>query len=64
LQVFGEEHPTTSLLSHPQDQCIPEGESVKAVKVDGGQDIGELGGSYLEFCKQFHLAASHCRFNV
>ncbi len=64
LQVFGEENPTASLLSHAQDQSIPERKSVEAVKVDGWQDVSKLGSSNVELAKQFHFAASHRGFNV
>jgi hypothetical protein len=59
LKVFGEEHLAASLLSHPEDQRIPERKSVKPVKVNGAQDVGDLRGSNVELGKQFNLAAGH-----
>lgn len=59
LQVFGEEYFTASLLSHAQDQRIPERKPVKAVKVDSSQYVSKLGSSDVELGKQFHFAASY-----
>jgi len=59
LQVLGEKHLAASLVSRPQNLRVPERESVKAVEVDGGQDVTKLGDRNVELGKQFNLAASH-----
>jgi hypothetical protein len=64
LQIFGKEYFTTSVVGHLHDQRIPEGKSVKAAKVDSGQDVSKLWSSNVELGKQFNLTASHRRFNV
>lgn len=57
LHVFREQHGATGLFGRAQDQTIPEGKAVKAVQVDGCQDVRNFGSGDVEFGKQFDLAA-------
>jgi hypothetical protein len=47
-----------------QDQTIPKGKAVKAVQIDRCQDICDFGGGYVEFGKQFDLAAGNADIHL
>jgi hypothetical protein len=57
LHIFREKDTTTRLLGGSHNQGIPEGKSMKEVKVDGGQNIVYARSGNVEFGEQFDLPA-------
>jgi len=59
LQVFGKEYSAASLLRCSQNEGVPEGESVKAVKIDGGKHVAYSKHGDIEVGKQLNFPASN-----
>jgi hypothetical protein len=49
LHILGQEDGASGLFGGSHDQSIPEGKTMEAVKVDGGENVGDFGGGDVEF---------------
>ena len=48
LEIFRKKYRASGLFRRPQNQSIPEGEPMKAVQVDGGQYVRQIGTDHVE----------------
>jgi hypothetical protein len=62
--VFREEDGTARLSGGADDQCIPEGKSVKPVQVDCGENVFYAWSCDIKFSDEFNLAAGNARVHL
>jgi hypothetical protein len=48
LHVFGEKYAAPGLFRRPDDERVPKRETVKAVQVDGRENIRNVGNGYVK----------------
>jgi len=64
LHVFGKEDGAAGLFGGADDERVPEGKVVKAVQVDGGENVRDFGSGDVELSQKFNFAAGDARFNA
>lgn len=64
LHVFREKYGAAGLFGGTDDECVPEGKVVKAVQINGGEDVGDIWSGDVELGEQFDFAAGDGRLHM
>ncbi len=64
MKIFREKNATAGLFGGANDQRIPKGKRVETVKIDGCQNICNLGNDYIKLRKDLDLPPCESRIDI